>query len=132
MTALLAVSISGTYTDMPTPSSYEVSPQEIVDTEGRTVSGLLVMSRICIKRQITLAWNRLTPTDHLILMNATAENSFMIRYFDTSTHEFAYGTFYRGSDLKDAPITNLKSSSGAPWSGSQFGGYTTSMTLTEF
>lgn len=131
MTAILAVEIGGTYVDMPTPSDYECEIEEANDAD-RTVEYLLIKERIALKRQITVSWNYLSPADHLTLMNATGDNSCNLRYFDYGTGVFMYGTFYRGNDTKDKPILNARSSTGAPWSGTDFAAYTVSMSLTEF
>lgn len=136
MTELLAILSGGNYIDMPCPSSYKCILQKIVDTEGRTVTGDLDVSYVTSKRQITVSWGYLSPADHHTLMDSLVNTgvtlALSLRYWDTTTHAFKYGTFYVGNDLDEGPIVNAPSSAGPAWSGSDFGGYYASMSLTEY
>lgn len=107
--ALIAVSIDGAYTDLPTPAvgGYEVRPEEITKSSRNTL-GNLYKYRIAVKRSITLKWVTVSPAEKDMIMQATAGNSFQVKYFDIQEGIFKYGKFYRGNDLTVTPYPPFK------------------------
>lgn len=107
--ALIAVSIDGAYTDLPTPAvgGYEVRPEEITKS-GRNTLGYLYKYRIAVKRSITLKWVAVSPAKKDMIMQATAGNSFQVKYFDIQEGIYKYGKFYRGNDLTVTPYPPFK------------------------
>lgn len=107
--ALIAVSIDGAYTDLPTPAvgGYEVRPEEITKSSRNTL-GNLYKYRIAVKRSITLKWVAVSPAEKDMIMQATAGNSFQVKYFDIQEGIYKYGKFYRGNDLAVTPYPPFK------------------------
>lgn len=107
--ALIAVSMDGTYTDLPTPAvgGYEVRPEEITKSSRNTL-GNLYKYRIAVKRSIVLKWVAISPTDKDMVLQATAGNSFQVKYFDIQEGTYKYGKFYRGNDLSVLPYPPFK------------------------
>lgn len=107
--ALIAVSIDGAYTDLPTPAvgGYEVRPEEITKSSRNTL-GNLYKYRIAVKRSITLKWVTVSPAEKDMIMQATAGNSFQAKYFDIQEGIYKYGKFYRGNDLTVTPYPPFK------------------------
>ena len=107
--ALIAVSIDGAYTDLPTPAvgGYEVRPEEITKSSRNTL-GNLYKYRIAVKRSITLKWVAVSPAEKDQIMQATAGNSFQVKYFDIQEGTYKYGKFYRGNDLTITPYPPFK------------------------
>ena len=107
--ALIAVSIDGAYTDLPTPAvgGYEVRPEEITKSSRNTL-GYLYKYRIAVKRSITLKWVAVSPAKKDMIMQATAGNSFQVKYFDIQEGIYKYGKFYRGNDLTVTPYPPFK------------------------
>ena len=107
--ALIAVSIDGAYTDLPTPAvgGYEVRPEEITKSSRNTL-GNLYKYRIAVKRSITLKWVTVSPAEKDRIMQATAGNSFQVKYFDIQEGTYKYGKFYRGNDLTVTPYPPFK------------------------
>ena len=107
--ALIAVSIDGAYTDLPTPAvgGYEVRPEEITKSSRNTL-GNLYKYRIAVKRSITLKWVTVSPAEKDMIMQATAGNSFQVKYFDIQEGIYKYGKFYRGNDLTVTPYPPFK------------------------
>ena len=107
--ALIAVSIDGAYTDLPTPAvgGYEVRPEEITKSSRNTL-GNLYKYRIAVKRSITLKWVAVSPAEKDLIMQATAGNSFQVKYFDIQEGIYKYGKFYRGNDLTVTPYPPFK------------------------
>lgn len=107
--ALIAVSIDGAYTDLPTPAvgGYEVRPEEITKSSRNTL-GNLYKYRIAVKRSITLKWVAVSPAEKDMIMQATAGNSFQVKYFDIQEGTYKYGKFYRGNDLAVTPYPPFK------------------------
>ena len=107
--ALIAVSIDGAYTDLPTPAvgGYEVRPEEITKSSRNTL-GNLYKYRIAVKRSITLKWAAVSPAEKDMIMQATAGNSFQAKYFDIQEGIYKYGKFYRGNDLTVTPYPPFK------------------------
>lgn len=107
--ALIAVSIDGAYTDLPTPAvgGYEVRPEEITKSSRNTL-GNLYKYRIAVKRSIALKWVTVSPAEKDMIMQATADNSFQVKYFDIQEGIYKYGKFYRGNDLTVTPYPPFK------------------------
>ena len=107
--ALIAVSIDGAYTDLPTPAvgGYEVRPEEITKSSRNTL-GNLYKYRIAVKRSITLKWVTVSPAEKDMIMQATAGNSFQVKYYDIQEGIYKYGKFYRGNDLTVTPYPPFK------------------------
>lgn len=107
--ALIAVSIDGAYTDLPTPAvgGYEVRPEEITKSSRNTL-GNLYKYRIAVKRSISLKWVTVSPAEKDMIMQATAGNSFQVKYFDIQEGIYKYGKFYRGNDLAVTPYPPFK------------------------
>ena len=107
--ALIAVSIDGAYTDLPTPAvgGYEVRPEEITKSSRNTL-GNLYKYRIAVKRSISLKWVTVSPAEKDRIMQATAGNSFQVKYFDIQEGTYKYGKFYRGNDLTVTPYPPFK------------------------
>ena len=107
--ALIAVSIDGAYTDLPTPAvgGYEVRPEEITKSSRNTL-GNLYKYRIAVKRSISLKWVAVSPPEKDRIMQATAGNSFQVKYFDIQEGIYKYGKFYRGNDLTVTPYPPFK------------------------
>ena len=107
--ALIAVSIDGAYTDLPTPAvgGYEVRPEEITKSSRNTL-GNLYKYRIAVKRSISLKWVAVSPAEKDRIMQATAGNSFQVKYFDIQEGTYKYGKFYRGNDLAVTPYPPFK------------------------
>jgi predicted RNA-binding protein associated with RNAse of E/G family len=101
--------MDGTYTDLPTPAvgGYEVRPEEITKSSRNTL-GNLYKYRIAVKRSIVLKWVAISPTDKDMVLQATAENSFQVKYFDIQEGTYKYGKFYRGNDLSVLPYPPFK------------------------
>lgn len=121
--ALISIDSGSGYVDMPPPSAMEVVPNEIVKS-SRNALGNLYKFRIAVKTTINVEWAVIKSEDKTRLMNATSGNSFQVKFFDMPTSTIKYGKFYRGSDLKISPVTNLE--------GSDFRYYSVSMSLVEF
>ena len=107
--ALIAISIDGSYTDLPTPAvgGYEVRPEEITKSSRNTL-GNLYKYRIAVKRSITLKWVTVSPAEKDMIMQATAGNSFQVKYCDIQEGIYEYGKFYRGNDLTVTPYPPFK------------------------
>ena len=107
--ALIAVSIDGAYTDLSTPAvgGYEVRPEEITKSSRNTL-GNLYKYRIAVKRSITLKWVTVSPAEKDMIMQATAGNSFQVKYYDIQEGIYKYGKFYRGNDLTVTPYPPFK------------------------
>lgn len=125
MTAIIAVSNGGTYIDLPTPaySGYTSTPEEIV-VSSRNALGNLYKYRLNVKATLEVEWHGVTPEEKNLICELTEPNSFNVRYFDTFTGEFAYGTFYRGSSPSVTPLGR--------WTGSDFSAYHVKLSLVEF
>lgn len=106
---LIAVSVDGEYTDLPTPAvgGYEVRPEEITKSSRNTL-GNLYKYRIAVKRSIVLKWVALTPAEKNAIMQSTAGNTFQVKYFDIQEGIYKYGKFYRGNDLAVTPYPPFK------------------------
>ena len=106
---MIAVSIDGAYTDLPTPAvgGYEVRPEEITKSSRNTL-GNLYKYRIAVKRSISLKWVTVSPAKKDMIMQATAGNSFQVKYFDIQEGIYKYGKFYRGNDLTVTPYPPFK------------------------
>jgi hypothetical protein len=113
--SLIAVSARGVYYDLPIPSVYECSPNEVVEAE-RNVLGDLVKDRITVKRSIEVEWNMLLSDQSTMVAGLTETNTFHIRYFDPETKKFVYGEFYRGSNYRHVPVHSADSR----WDGKDF------------
>lgn len=107
--ALIAVSMDGAYTDLPTPAvgGYEVRPEEITKSSRNTL-GNLYKYRIAVKRSISVKWVAVSPAEKDQIMQATAGNSFQVKYFDIQEGTYKYGKFYRGNDLTVTPYPPFK------------------------
>lgn len=107
--ALIAVSMDGAYTDLPTPAvgGYEVRPEEITKSSRNTL-GNLYKYRITVKRSISVKWVAVSPAEKDMIMQATADNSFQVKYFDIQEGTYKYGKFYRGNDLTVTPYPPFK------------------------
>lgn len=121
--ALISVSTTEGVKELPTPSAYDVIPNEITKSSRNTL-GNLYKYRIAIKRSITVSWNILTPEQKNLVLSATQPNKFRVTYFDSSTSTYLSGSFYRGNDLTITPVP--------PFKDGEFRYYSVSMSLTEF
>lgn len=85
--------------DMPTPSSYEYSIQDISKAE-RVASGDIVIDWIATKGKIYLKFNHLTRADLSLLLGAIQSTSFTtsftVEYEDPITLTKITGNFYVG------------------------------------
>ena len=121
--ALISVSTSQGVTELPTPSTYDVVPNEITKA-SRNILGNLYKRRITVKRSITVSWNILTPEQKNLIMSATQPTKFSVTYFDSSTSTYLSGSFYRGNDVRVTPLP--------PFKDGEFRYYSVSMSLAEF
>ena len=61
-----------------------------------------------MKRSISLKWVTVSPAEKDRIMQATAGNSFQVKYFDIQEGIYKYGKFYRGNDLTVTPYPPFK------------------------
>ena len=106
---LIAVQVEGEYKNLPTPAvgGYEPIPEEITKSSRNTL-GNLYKYRIAVKRSIVLKWVAISPEDKNAIMQATAGNTFNVKYFDIQEGTYKYGKFYRGNDLTVTPYPPFK------------------------
>lgn len=125
MTAVIAVSSGGGYTDLPAPAydGYRTTPEEITKSSRNTL-GNLYKYRITVKATIEVEWHGVTPAQKDLICGLTEPNSFNVRYFDTFTGAVAYGQFYRGASPEVTPLGR--------WTGSDFQAYHVKISLVEF
>lgn len=106
--SLLAVEIDGEYHDLPTP---KVDGLSVVGNEltraSRNMLGNLYKYRVAVKTTVTVQWAALTPEEKNLVLSATGDNSFNLKYYDLMTSTFRYGRFYRGTDLTIRPYPPL-------------------------
>lgn len=81
--------------DIPTPTSYSVSIQDLSNAE-RNATGTMIIERIATKRKIELGWSYLTKEKTSILLNAINPVFFNVQYIDPQTGGIKSGTFYCG------------------------------------
>lgn len=81
--------------DMPTPSEYDYSIQDISKAE-RVANGDLVIDRINTKDKIYLKFNHLSKADLSLILGAVTPISFAVEYEDPLTDTRITGTFYVG------------------------------------
>ena len=55
-----------------------------------------------------LKWVAVSPAEKDQIMQATAGNSFQVKYFDIQEGIYKYGKFYRGNDLAVTPYPPFK------------------------
>jgi hypothetical protein len=83
-------------TEVQTPSSYQVSIEDIVKAE-RNAAGTMVIERIATKRKIELAWNFMTQSQLSTLLQMVSAVTFTVEYPDPQDGAMRLGTFYAGS-----------------------------------
>lgn len=135
----------GSYVDLPTPSEYEVTPNEDSYSQ-RNVLRDLYKRRLAVKRTIKLSWNAVTPEEKDTILRLTygdaVTGGFRVQYFDpqatanarytdtsgarTGSSQWLNAKFYRGNDLAVGPLVRWDAD------GEEFIAYTIQMTLGEF
>jgi hypothetical protein len=88
------IKVNGTL--IPTPSDYKVSLQDIDNGSARAASGLMVRTRIAVKRKFEMTWNYLSKSDLAALLGKIADTSFEVEYVDPETGGVRTGEFYVG------------------------------------
>ena len=78
--------------EISTPSSYQVTLQNIEKTE-RNASGGLIVEVITTKRKLDLGWNHLSQTGLATLLTAVANTFFSVEYPDPQDGALKTGTF---------------------------------------
>lgn len=105
----LAVESGGEYITLPMPMyrGYEVNLEELVVADRNTL-GKLIKQRIAQKYTISVQWHNLSADEKNLILLMTGENSFGIRFLDTTTDTIRYisasdGGVYRGSGYSVKP-----------------------------
>lgn len=125
MTDIIAIGTAGSYTELPTPSSYKVLDQEINALAERSMDNYTMhKERGAIKKQITLSWNLVTPQEFKQICELTGTSSFHVSFYDPQHAQYFEREFYRDTSFD-------YSLAGGPWDGGPKYVRITSMTLTE-
>lgn len=81
---------------LPTPSTYLVGLQDIVNAE-RNARAVLIAERIRVNvRKIELGWQFITRSNVSIVLGAISPLFFNVTYVDPVTDDLRTGTFYVG------------------------------------
>lgn len=80
---------------IPTPSTYQVSLQDISKAE-RNANGLMILERITTKRKIEMSWAYLSQSDLSKLLQAVSGVFFTVQYLDPEDGALKTGEFYCG------------------------------------
>lgn len=125
MVDIIAISSEGSYVELPTPSSYKVIDQEINSMAERSLDNYtLRKERGAIKKQITMSWNLLTPSEFKQLCTLTGTNTIMLQCYDPQSASVYTGEFYRDTSFN-------YTLQGGPWDGGPKYVRVDTMTLTE-
>jgi hypothetical protein len=102
--------------DLPTPSSYNVTIQDITKND-RNAAGTMIIERIATKRVISLGWSYLSGGDYSTVLNAVSPVFFDVTYFDPVSNTTQTSTFY----CSDRQSGMILFTNGVPsWSNVQF------------
>lgn len=112
MTAdIIAIASNGVYEELPPPSSYKVIDMEINALAERSMDHYTMnKERGAIKKQISLSWNLLEPSDFKRICELTGTNSCSVECYDPQSAGLYKGDFYRDTSF-DYTIM------GGPWYG---------------
>jgi hypothetical protein len=95
---------------LPTPSTYNIALQDIVNAE-RNARAVLIAERIRANiRKIELGWQFISRADLAIVLSAISPLFFNVTYLDPVTNNLRTGTFYAG----DRTVPMLDFFSGEP------------------
>lgn len=101
MTSVLAVSVGGSYVDLPDPAYQSfMSISNEISKSDRNTSGNLIKERINMKYSVTVEWHGLSSDEKNLIVSLTNPNDFDMRYLSMMDDEIHYGSFYRGNDLE--------------------------------
>lgn len=81
--------------EIPTPSDYQVSIQDISNAE-RNANGTMIIERVATKRKVELAWAYLSKQDLSAILNYISPVFFIVDYIDPQDGGLKTGTFYSG------------------------------------
>jgi hypothetical protein len=90
--------------EMPTPSGYIVSKQDIVKAE-RNARGTMIKEMIAQKDKIDLAWIYLSAADTAKVLTAVSANFFNVTYLEPQSNTNKTKTFYAGD--RSAPAMDF-------------------------
>ncbi|WP_028609736.1 DUF6711 family protein [Paenibacillus harenae] len=90
--------------DLPTPSGYIVTKQDIVKAE-RNARGTMIKELIASKDKIDLTWIYLTPAQLSQLLAAVSANFFNVTYLEPQSGTNRTATFYAGD--RSAPAMDF-------------------------
>lgn len=103
---IISINSGGSYVPLPTPSSYKVLPMSIFEQAERNVEFTMVADLGAVKRQITLSWLFLTPSEFARVcaltgpVSSASEDVFRnVRFYNPTTNNIEYGDFYRDSSF---------------------------------
>lgn len=82
-------------TDLPTPSEYSVSINDLTKAE-RTANGTMTIDRVATKRKIELSWRYLSRNDLQTMLNLFNDVKFQVTYMDPVTNANRTSYFYVG------------------------------------
>lgn len=101
---------------LPTPSSYNVTIQDITKND-RNAAGNMIIERITTKRVISLGWSYLSGDEYSDVLISISPVFFNVTYFDPQNNTTQTGTFY----CSDRQAGMIQFTNGIPsWSNIQF------------
>lgn len=92
--------------DLPTPSEFSVSIQDVVNAE-RNARATMIMELIGVKQKIELSWAFLTAAQLSQVLTAVKPLFFTVTYPDPETNTTRTATFYKGD--RPAPMMDFRS-----------------------
>ncbi|GHV97900.1 hypothetical protein lacNasYZ03_11760 [Lactobacillus nasalidis] len=110
--ATYSLIISGTA--VKTPSSFQVTIQDIDAKATRDAKGKLHRDRVATKRKISAQWPPLTLKECSTLLNAVKDEFFTVKYLDPVDGAMATRTFYVG-DRTTPALTFIDNLGGYFW-----------------
>lgn len=84
-------------TELPMPSTFEVTIQDYDSSEaGRNSTGQLFRDRLAVKEKISISWKVLDAQQMSLILNATSDVFFTVRYFSPKLADYRTATMYVG------------------------------------
>lgn len=97
----------GSYTIVPSPSSYEYKLSDVSSADaGRTEDGLMHKLRIAQKVHLQLAWQNITTAQASTVLNAFNPEYIQVKYLDPKAGDVQTKIFYVGD--RSVPAYNTR------------------------
>lgn len=100
MADIIAISYGGKYEELPPPSSYSVIDKPIYAQNERNVNFKMITELGAVKKQISMTWRTLAPSDFIRICRLTEGDPLMVTCYDPQTGEYYSGEFLRDNTYK--------------------------------